>query len=174
MIAKLLPLHSGTISLDNIEINNMPREKLFKVVSYVGQFSKFIPGTVLQNICLNNDTINDEKLKNVLSISCFNEVVNSLTKGLDTYINSEGQPLSSGEQQILCLARALYSDRTFLVLDEALSAVDIEKEKSIFSYLKNYSNDGKCIIIITHNITNLQLCDEILLLERDFNSKWKS
>ena len=92
------------------------------------------------------------------------EFINSLRNGYKTFVGENGIRLSGGQKQRLAIARALYKRHSFLILDEATSAVDLETEKKILNNIvKGYRNIT--VIMIAHRLQTLEKCDYIFELK---------
>ena len=130
-------------------------------------------GYISQNIFLTDDTIENNIAfgvhKDQISVNRLNEVISQvqlhnfieeLPNRLQTKIGERGVQISGGQKQRIGIARALYHNPEILVLDEATSALDPDTEKSIFNLIEFFKNH-KTIIIISHNISNLDFCDKV-------------
>ena len=131
-------------------------------------------GFVPQNIFLSDATIkeniafglpaaeiDDEKIFHAVEMAHLKEFVTTLENGLDTIVGERGVKLSGGQRQRIGIARALYQDARFLILDEATSGMDTELEKSIYENI--FNSNFKTIICITHKSSLLDRFDEIVV-----------
>ena len=91
-------------------------------------------------------------------------MLDDLKLGLNSQVGSTIKQLSSGQKQRISIARSVYSDREILIFDEATNALDEENEKKIFENIKKLKSK-KTIIIISHNMQNLKICDRIFKVE---------
>ena len=89
-----------------------------------------------------------------------NEFVENLENGFDTFVGEDGINLSGGQKQRIALARALYKNPKFLILDEATSAIDKNTEKILMQNLKNFFKDIT-VIIVAHRFETLKFCNKI-------------
>ena len=139
-----------------------------KKIGYVPQNVSFIDDTLAKNIAfgLNNKDIDYDYLNEVIKCVHLDTLVNSLIDGCHTRIGEKGVKLSGGQLQRLGIARALYLKPSVLVLDEATSSLDIKTEEEVIKSLRRYKNNIT-IIFITHRISALKLCDNILHLTGD-------
>ena len=157
----LLPPTEGKILLDQYDVATAPN-KIWQYVAYLPQDIFLIDGTVRQNIALSqtDDEINEEKIQNAIELAKLTDVVNGLSRGLDTNIGENGVMLSGGQRQRIALARAFYFNKNLLILDEATSALDLETEAQIIDYLKTLKSNVT-VISITHRQKSLEHCDRI-------------
>jgi len=144
-----------------------------KKVGYVPQSFSLINDTIEKNISLtlNEKKINNELIQKVLEISELKEIIQRLPHNVKSKIGDSGSRLSGGQKQRIVIARALYSNPEILILDESTSALDNKTEKNIFKNIRtHYPN--LTIIVVSHNLTTLKYCDEILSLD-DLNDSSK-
>lgn len=135
---------SGVIRYEGVAIKDFERNYFKAKVATILQTSQVFSGTIVENITCGRP-LDEQKLDLALQLSTFQEILPDLPMGLETILTTGGKLLSSGQQQRLLLARALYSDPTVLILDEATSAIDIETQKKLFAGLQ-----GKTLIVATH------------------------
>lgn len=163
IILCLLNPTNGKILIDDIDITNDKIEikKWQKIISHVPQEIFISDDTIKNNICLGEleENIDYELLSEALEQSELTEFVNSLEKGYDTFIGENGSYISGGQKQRIGIARSLYKKSEVIIFDEATNALDITTEKKIIKLIKNLSRE-KTIIIVTHNLNNLYICDD--------------
>lgn len=164
LISSLVKPNKGELKIDGISINtaNISR-KLQNITSYSSQKTTVINATIKENICFGLEkNFNEEKLNEVIDFSDLNEF-GSIDQSKIS-ISDAGKNISGGQLQRIGLARALYLDREILILDEATSALDLVTEKKIFDKLSKLKGI-KTIIIVTHRVSNLEICDKIYELK---------
>lgn len=158
-------LHSyeGQILVDgkDIKINHRSWQKNF---SYVPQNIYLLDDTIKNNIVFGNENINFFKINKILERIGLSKFVDNLPNNIDTIVGENASLVSGGQAQRIAIARALYNDPKILVLDESTNSLDSDVEKDILKYLKNFS-DNITIIIISHNLRNLEICNKILKIE---------
>ncbi len=138
--------------------------------AYVPQDNQLMKGTIRDVICFGNE-YKKTKMDYALMISCCDEFVAKLSKGVDTELMEKGSGLSEGQMQRIAIARAVYSERPILLLDEATSALNETLELKILNNLKKMTN--KTIIMITHHKKTLDYSDKIIeCKELDRGYKW--
>lgn len=126
--------------------------------AYVPQGNQLMSGTIREIIAFGNaqDMKQEERLKRALEISCADEFVAELEKGMDTLLGERGCGLSEGQMQRIAIARAVFSDRPILILDESTSALDESTEQRLLRNLRQMTD--KTVLIITHRPAALQIC----------------
>jgi HlyD family secretion protein len=131
---------------------------------------------VTQNIFLSNSTIAEniafgldlkeidiKKVERVSRVLQLDKIIEKLPNKYFYKVNDMGTGFSNGEKQRISLARALYFDKNFLILDEATNALDSISENLILNYIKKIKN--KTVILITHRLKTLKFCDQVILLD---------
>ncbi len=140
----------------------------FSSPSFVSQTPYLLDDSIKNNIALgvNEDEIDSDIVKSCLEKVQLKEFVNSQSKGIDTIIGEKGIRISGGEIQRLALARALYVNPDIIILDEPTSSLDKTTESKILNILKELSTK-QTIIIVTHNLDNLNYCDRVIELQNN-------
>ena len=151
------------IFIDNKDINKISLKTIRQNVSYISQNEKLFTDTIRNNIILNRN-ISTDKFKKVCEITELDEFINTLYLGYETKIEENGLNISGGQRQRIILARALLKESNIILIDEALSEVDINLERRILKRLFLYYKD-KTIIVISHRLDNLDLYDRLLKIE---------
>lgn len=138
----------------------------FSNPSFVSQSPYLLDDSLKNNIALGveENNIDIERIKSCIKKVQLDEFVISLEKGLDTIIGEKGARISGGELQRLALARAFYRSPDIIILDEPTSSLDKTTEKNILEILKSISKEC-CVVIITHNLDNIEYCDRVMKIE---------
>ena len=159
----LIKPNSGYIYIDEKKMDPNLFRRFRLSVSSVPQDYFLLDRTIEENIVFGKSKSNiDYKLLNkVVKISMLQDLVNSLSYGLKTFVGENGIRLSGGQKQRLAIARALYKKHSLLILDEATSSVDSETEKSILDNIIN-DNPEITVLMIAHRLQTLKNCDYIL------------
>jgi ABC-type branched-subunit amino acid transport system ATPase component len=158
----LLKTEDGNFYLDNNEINIFNNKNWQNLICYVPQNTVLVDSTILENIGYGYELNSIDAVKakeSAQDAECIDFIEKSKDK-FNTIIGENGIKLSGGQRQRLSLAKALYSERPIILLDEATNALDKELEKKIYKNLKK-KNNGKIIISISHNKTLYDSCDHI-------------
>ncbi|MDU5823578.1 ABC transporter ATP-binding protein [Anaerococcus vaginalis] len=149
----------------NDDISSDISFKSFKEnLGYVPQENMIFSDTLRNNILFAKENASDEELNLAIEIADFKKDIDDFSEGLETVTGEKGVSLSGGQKQRLSIARAVLKNPEILILDDAMSAVDANTEKNIITNLNKYRSN-KTTIIIAHRISQVQNCDEIIVLE---------
>lgn len=158
----------GEVLLNGINIKEFNRREYYRLFSAVFQEFSILDATINDNITLEDDATNSERVWEVISKAGLEVKVKNLPDGLNTIIGKKiyenGVLLSGGEEQRLILARALYKDAPILLLDEPTAALDPIAENDIYHKYNSMTN-GKTSVFISHRLASTRFCDRILLLD---------
>lgn len=159
----------GEVLLNGINIKEFNRREYYRLFSAVFQEFSILDATINDNITLEDDAKNPERVWEVISKAGLEVKVKNLPDGLNTIIGKKiyenGVLLSGGEEQRLILARALYKDAPILLLDEPTAALDPIAENDIYHKYNSMTN-GKTSVFISHRLASTRFCDRILLLDK--------
>lgn len=167
LIRQLLDLYNvdkDTIIIGDSPYSNLSAKSFKDLISYVPQRHMIFSDTLENNIKFANPDASDQEVANAIEIADFTKDVHEFTNGLNTLTGEKGVSLSGGQKQRLSIARAVLTNPQILILDDAMSAVDANTEKNIITNLTNIRK-GKTTIIIAHRISQVQNCDNIIILE---------
>ncbi len=155
----------GRITVDGIDIRDIPKSKLRRRFALVLQDIFLFPGDIKSNIALESKEISSEKIMGAASVVDADRFIRRLPEGYDSEISEKGANFSRGERQLLSFARALAADPDVLILDEATSSVDPDTERTIQESLKKLVA-GRTSLIIAHRLSTILDVDEILVVRR--------
>ena len=161
MVALTFP-QSGEIRLDGVSLKEIDNTALRTTVGYVDQTTTLISGSIRDNLTLWDSSVPDERIVAATKDAAVHDVIASRPSAYDTKLSENGGNFSGGERQRLAIARALVSDPSLIVLDEAMSALDAISEQAI---IDNIRRRGCTCILIAHRISAVRDCDEILVLD---------
>lgn len=160
----LYPLDRGSLYLrgqkDGREQTEYPLTADWRgLFAYVPQGNQLMSGSIREVIAFGEPDAmrQEERLRSALSIACAEEFVSDLPGGLDTMLGERGCGLSEGQMQRIAIARAVFSDRPILILDESTSALDESTEQRLLRNLRQMTD--KTVLIITHRPAALQICN---------------
>ncbi|NQD65208.1 ABC transporter ATP-binding protein [Bacillus haikouensis] len=154
----------GEILIDGNKINDYSLKSLRKNIGVVLQESFLFSSTIKANISYGRPEATMEEIIEAAKMAQAHDFITELPDGYDTKLGERGLGLSGGQKQRIAIARALCTDPSILILDDATSAVDMETEFRIQKALKNVMSD-RTTFIIAHRISSLKHADEILVLE---------
>jgi len=156
----------GEILIDGKILKNSQYMSLRDLFSIISQNSNLIADTIKKNIAfgLEDSEIDNDKLIMASKQASIFDFVNSLESGFESKINEKAFNISGGQKQRVEIARAIYFDREFLILDEATNSLDKDNEINIFKTLKSLKAEKK-ILIISHDVQKLKFCDRVYKIE---------
>ena len=162
LIMKFYDINSGDIKIDGISTKELTRENIHELFTMVLQDTWLFDGTIKENIIYNNKNISDEKVKEVCKTVGLDHFIRTLPHGYDSKI-SDNNSVSSGQRQLLTIARGMIADTPFLILDEATSNVDTRTEELVQKAMDKLS-EGKTSFIIAHRLSTIKNSDLILVI----------
>ena len=166
-LARLLvgvwPAIAGHVRLDSADIFQWNKEELGPHIGYLPQDIELFAGTVSENIARFGE-VDAEKIVQAAQRAGVHDMILRLPKGYDTPLGDGGAGLSGGQKQRLGLARALYDDPAFIVLDEPNSNLDDAGEQALLGAINDLRQRGKTIVMITHRNSALSMSNKLLLL----------
>jgi len=156
---------SGQILINGTGMKKIPSSFLRSKMAIVMQDSFLFSGTVRENIARGKSGITDKDMDHIMDVSNCRDIIERLPQGLDTVLSEGGKSISSGERQLISIARAFTRDPEIIMLDEATSYVDSETELRIETALNNLM-EGRTSIIVAHRLTTAQRADRIIVLNK--------
>ena len=167
LILGLLKPSSGYFYIDSDLFTDSKINIWQNQISYIYQNSVLFDGTVLDNIVFgieDKKSINYNKIDQIVGQVGIKNLLKKLPKGLNSQIGESGSVLSGGQKQKIILARSLYKDSDFIVIDEGTSALDSLSEKVVMNHFINKIKN-KTIIIVSHKINLLKKVDKIIFIQ---------
>lgn len=162
LILGLLKPSSGTITLGNVKVSEIPNQEKRKIFGYVEQTFSFIEGSVMDQITLKDENISKEDVEKAIKFVGLHDYIINLEKGYDTFATSS--IFSQGQKQLLSIARAIVTSPPIMLLDEMTANLDSETESKIISVLQSASNE-RTVLSISHRLSSVLTCDRIIKLE---------
>jgi ABC-type bacteriocin/lantibiotic exporter with double-glycine peptidase domain len=156
---------NGEILINDLPVSPEGIKNFWPQVSYVRQQSFFIHDTVIRNIILQEGNYDKEKLEFALNISGLKDFIEQSSEGLDKVITENGKNISGGQQQRIAIARALYKNANFILLDEPFNELDETSTILLMQHFKKMTADGKTVILITHDSKCLSYCNNVISLD---------
>lgn len=164
LLLRLYNIDTNMLFVDGHDIMNLPLKTVRNNIAYVPQDNFLYGDKITNNIAFSEvNEIDIDKVYETANISGVKNDIDGFNNGFDTVLGERGITISGGQKQRVSIARALYKNANILILDDSLSAVDTETEKTIITNLRNIRR-GKTTIIIAHRITTLQNLDKIVVV----------
>lgn len=159
---RLYEVTGGSVEIDGVDIRDMTRAELRTLIAMAFEDATLFSSSVRDNVLLGNPTQSEEDLKQALEIAQA-QFVYDLPEGLDTKIGEEGLSLSGGQRQRLALARAVAAKPRILVLDDPLSALDVDTEAMVEDALRHVLTTTTALIV-AHRPSTVMLADKVALM----------
>lgn len=165
LISRFYEIDKGTITVDNIPIEQYEINSLRKKVAIVLQDVFLFSDTIFNNITLNNSKITLLEVENAAKQIGIHDFIMSLPNGYNYNVKERGRMLSSGQRQLIVFLRAYVSKPSILILDEATSSVDSHAEQMI-KFATNKLTKGRTSIIIAHRLATVKKADTIIVMDK--------
>lgn len=167
ILLRFFDIDSGEILYNGVNIKNISKKSLYEKITGVFQDFAIMPFTIKENI-IGDKEFRKNKTDEIIKQLDLDQKIKELPKGLGTYLNKDiyenATDLSLGQKQKLAIARALYQDADFLILDEPTASLDPLAESKIYEHF-NEMTEGKTAIFISHRMSSSRFTDKILLLD---------
>lgn len=163
LLMRFYELNSGQILVDGMDITRLKREDLRGIFGMVLQDTWLFNGTICENIRYGKADASDEEVIRAADTAYADHFIRTLPGGYDMLLNEDATNISSGQKQLLTIARAVLSDPRILILDEATSSVDTRTEVLIQKAM-NKLMQGRTSFIIAHRLSTIRNADRILVI----------
>ena len=162
LLLKFYAPTNGKILFGSKNIEKYKALSIRQLSGIVMQDNFLFSDTIRQNILL-GELENEERLQSAIDSACLREYITELPLGVDTKIGTEGNGVSGGERQRIMLARAIYKNPLYMMLDEATSSLDAENENRITENLDKVLR-GRTLLVIAHRLSTVKNADNIIVL----------
>ena len=167
LLMRFYDVNSGAILIDGVDIRNIRRDDLRSLFGMVLQDTWLFSGMIKENIAYGKPGASDEEIINAAKRTNVHHFITTLPDGYDMVLNEESSNISNGEKQLITIARALLSDPSILILDEATSSVDTRLDAMIQEAMATLMK-GRTSFVIAHRLSTIRNADKILVM-RDGN-----
>ncbi len=164
LITRFYDINSGTITLDDINIEKIQKSSLRETIGIVLQDTVLFSGTIRDNICYGKLDASDEEIIAAAKTANAHSFISRMPDGYNTALSEQGANLSQGQRQLIAIARAVLADPKILILDEATSSIDTRTEMHIQQAMIALMS-GRTSFIIAHRLSTIRDADAILVLK---------
>ena len=165
LISRFYDVNNGSILIDGVDIRNIKKQSLRKLIGLVTQDSILFNDSIRNNVAIADNAISDEEIIEALKVANAWEFVSKLPDGIHTNVGDSGNKLSGGQKQRISIARAVLKNPPIMVLDEATSALDTESEHLVQKALENMMKN-RTSIVIAHRLSTIQNVDTIIVMQQ--------
>jgi ATP-binding cassette subfamily B protein len=165
LIARFYDINKGEILIDGINIRDYRLTDLRRKIAVVLQDVFLFTGDVASNIRLNYQELTDDDIERAIELACAKPFIESLPLGLKSEVKERGCTFSTGQRQLLSFARAVATNPSVLILDEATASIDTETEEMIQESLKKVTS-GRTSILIAHRLSTIREANCIFVLSQ--------
>ena len=163
LLMKFYDINAGDILIDGTSIKELKRDNIHSLFTMVLQDTWLFNGTVKENIIYNQKHVSNKRVEEVCKVVGVDHFIKTLPNGYDSVI-SDNDSVSSGQRQLLTIARGMISDSPFLILDEATSNVDTRTEELVQKAMDKLM-ENKTSFIIAHRLSTIKNADLILVMK---------
>ena len=164
LLTRFYEITQGSITIDGVDIRDYSRDSLRRNFGIVLQDTYLFSGTIKENIMYGKEDATDSEIISAAKIANAHRFISRLPDGYDTVLSEGGSNLSAGQKQLLAIARAVLSNPSILILDEATSNVDTRTELRIQQAMLNLMK-GRTSFIIAHRLSTIRDADNIMVIE---------
>jgi len=155
----------GKIFINQLDLQHIAPYWIRQKTALVTQDPFLFSGTIRKNIEIGNNIISDQQLETIIQLARCQSIIDRLPDGVNSEISEGGKSLSSGQRQLISIARAFASNPDLIILDEATSYIDSETEQNIQEALANLMK-GRTSVIIAHRLSTARMADTIYVMNR--------
>jgi ATP-binding cassette subfamily B protein len=164
LLARLYDPSSGAVRMEGVDLRQLATDTVRAAVGVVFEDNFLFDDTITANLRVGRPEATDAELLRAAQVAQADEFVAELPAGYDSVVGERGMALSGGQRQRIALARGVLADPRVLVLDDATSAVDAEKEREIIAGLEGLSHE-QTILLISHRAATIAMADRVVLMD---------
>ena len=165
LLCKMYNPNSGTITIDDIDINKLDKDSIRGNITIISQNPYIFNLSIKDNLKLVKKNLTDEEMKEACKLACLSDYIEGLPDKYDTVIGEGGVNLSGGQKQRLAIARALVQKTEIILFDEATSALDNQTQSDIQEAIRNLKGEYT-ILIIAHRLSTVIDADRIFVVDK--------
>ena len=158
------PVENGDIMIGNNNLNDINKRWWRRQCGVVMQDGVIFSESIARNIAVGDDEIDEQRLKEAAETACIYDMVMALPLKFNTRIGHDGMGLSQGQKQRILIARAVYKNPRYILLDEATNSLDAQNERNIVDNLERFYR-GRTVIIVAHRLSTVCNADKIVVID---------
>ncbi len=164
LILRTFNVNDGELFIGGHDVNSIPIRTVREFCAYVPQDNFIFSETIASNIAFGIDSEDEVLMKEAAIAADIHENISEFPEKYNTVLGERGVTVSGGQKQRISIARALLKDAGILILDDAVSAVDVKTEKVILSNLRKLRSD-RTTILIAHRISTIESMDKVIFID---------
>ena len=164
ILLRIYNIPDNTVFVDGVDVNDISIASLRRNCAYVPQDNFLFSDTIENNIAFGADDYDIEEVKRFAALSDVHDNITEFTDGYKTVLGERSVTVSGGQKQRISIARALMKKASILILDDSVSAVDTETERTIIANLRE-TRKGKTTILIAHRVSTVEKMDKIIFVD---------
>ncbi len=164
LVARFYDPNAGTVSIDGVDLRDLPSAELRKAIIMVTQENFLFSGTVADNIAFGKPTATRAEIERAAHVVGAHAFIETMPEGYGTDIRKRGGRLSAGQRQLVALARAFLADPAVIIFDEATSSIDMPSERLVQQALEFVLQD-RTAFIIAHRLATVAIADRVLVID---------
>ncbi len=164
LVARFYDPNGGRVSIDGVDLRDLPSSELRKAIIMVTQENFLFSGTVAENVAFGKPTATREEIERAAHVVGAHSFIEAMPDGYDTDIRKRGGRLSAGQRQLVALARAFLADPAVIIFDEATSSIDMPSERLVQQALEVVLRD-RTAFIIAHRLATVAIADRVLVID---------
>lgn len=164
LLLRMYPVAPGMLFFQDEDVTTLDQAFIRKHIAYVSQETFLFADSIAANIALGRPDASMEEIRAAAALAAIDDEIIAFSGGYEAAIGERGVKLSGGQKQRIALARAFLCRRPMLIIDDGLSAVDVETEQEIIRNLKNHQISST-ILLVSHRVNVLRHCDRIVVLD---------
>jgi len=164
LITRMFPVPDNTIFFDQHDVNTLPISKVRGIIAYVPQDVIMFSDTIANNIAIGKPDASIDEIQKAAKIAAIHNEIIDMPNTYQTRVGEHGIKLSGGQRQRITIARALLSEKPVIIIDDGMSAVDMDTEQAIIKSIASYMKNRTCIIV-SHRLAQLVDANEIIVMD---------
>lgn len=157
---------SGTVSIGDTDLAHFDPDQLGRHVGYMPQDVELLPGSIAENIARFDPAAETDSAGFIAAAECagITDLIRTMPDGYNTRVGQTGHVLSGGQRSRIALARAVYGEPRFVIMDEPNSNLDANAEQALLAMVQKLKARQATVVIVTHKLNILNYCDDVLLM----------